>query len=208
MPKQASPAPRREKPSASGLSHGGNDLPSVVVESYNLELRDQNGFIGDRASRSAFNAKLDDWRSRLRKVGTDPLGDAASEDLSKKQLDALMKGEDATAAALVHGAIEDFAQELAKVIRRFIRTNGWKNVERIAAGGGFKESQIGELAIARADVLLKAEGMAIDVQPIHHHPDEAGLIGSAHLLPAWMLAGHDALLAVDIGGSNIPRRGH
>jgi hypothetical protein len=39
--------------------------------------------------------------------------------------------------------------------------------------------------------------------PIHHHPDEAGLIGVAHLMPSWMFAGHDSLLAVDIGGTNI-----
>lgn len=39
--------------------------------------------------------------------------------------------------------------------------------------------------------------------PIRHHPDEAGLIGAAHLAPPWIFSGHDAILAVDIGGSNI-----
>ena len=39
--------------------------------------------------------------------------------------------------------------------------------------------------------------------PIRHDPDEAGLIGCIHLAPAWMFAGHDAILAVDIGGTNI-----
>ena len=39
--------------------------------------------------------------------------------------------------------------------------------------------------------------------PIVHHPDDAGLIGAAHLMPAWMLKGHKAILAVDIGGTNI-----
>ena len=38
---------------------------------------------------------------------------------------------------------------------------------------------------------------------IHNAPDEAGLLGAAHLLPAWMLKGHDGILAVDIGGTNI-----
>jgi hypothetical protein len=203
MSKSASKAPAAKEAPESPLTHGASDLPSVEVTSYNLELRDQQGFIGDRASKSAFAEKLDEWRAKVRKAGADPLGDVETADLSKKQLDALMKGDDKTAAALIHGAIEDFAQELAKVIRRFAKTPGWKGVERIAAGGGFKESQIGELAIARADVLIKADGLKIDVHPIHHHPDEAGLIGAAHLLPAWMLAGHDAILAVDIGGSNI-----
>src|SRR5262249_19104603 len=38
---------------------------------------------------------------------------------------------------------------------------------------------------------------------IRHEPDHAGLIGAVQLVPAWMLAGHDSILAVDIGGSNI-----
>jgi predicted NBD/HSP70 family sugar kinase len=39
--------------------------------------------------------------------------------------------------------------------------------------------------------------------PIHHDPNEAGLIGAAHLAPRWMFEAHDAILAVDIGGTNI-----
>ena len=39
--------------------------------------------------------------------------------------------------------------------------------------------------------------------PIRHDPDEAGLIGAVHLAPTWMFKGHDAILAVDIGGTNI-----
>jgi predicted NBD/HSP70 family sugar kinase len=70
-------------------------------------------------------------------------------------------------------------------------------------GGGFRASRVGELAIARTAILLKEEGFAIDLRPIHNDPDEAGLIGTAHLLPAWMLEGHEAMLAVDVGGSNI-----
>jgi hypothetical protein len=185
------------------IGHGNEQLPSVTVTSFNLELRDKEGFVGDRASKSAFTDTLEDWRKRLAKLDADPLGDVATEDLSKKQIDELMSGKDAEAAALIHGVVEEFAAALAGVIRRYRRTKGWKNVERIAAGGGFRESRVGELAIARAGALLKAEGVEIDIQPIRNHPDEAGLIGAAHLMPAWMLAGHDAILAVDIGGSNI-----
>jgi predicted NBD/HSP70 family sugar kinase len=43
----------------------------------------------------------------------------------------------------------------------------------------------------------------VELRPIHNDPDEAGLLGAAHLLPAWMLHGHDAILAVDVGGTNI-----
>lgn len=39
--------------------------------------------------------------------------------------------------------------------------------------------------------------------PIRHHPDEAGLIGALHLAPAWIFDGHDSIVAIDIGGSNI-----
>jgi len=70
-------------------------------------------------------------------------------------------------------------------------------------GGGFRASRIGELAIGRAGALLKADDIAVDLELIAHDPDEAGLIGAAHLLPAWMLDAHDAILAVDVGGTNI-----
>jgi predicted NBD/HSP70 family sugar kinase len=52
-------------------------------------------------------------------------------------------------------------------------------------------------------VILKAEEVAIDLVPIRNDPDEAGLIGAAHLAPRWMFEAHDAILAVDIGGTNI-----
>ena len=183
--------------------HGAEQLPSVSISSYNLELRDKEGFIGDRASKRAFAAKLDEWRDKLGKLDADPFGDVETAELSKKQLDKAMQGEDKEAAAVVHCAIEDFAQELSGVIRRFRRTKAWANVARIAVGGGFRNSRIGEFAIARTDILLKAEGVDVDLKPIRHHPDEAGLIGAAHLMPAWTLSGHDAILAVDIGGTNI-----
>jgi hypothetical protein len=147
--------------------------------------------------------KLDDWRTRMRKGGDDPMGDISTKDLSKKQIDAFLVGDDKQAAGLVLGAIEDFAGELAHVLARFLKDESWKGTERIAVGGGLKESEFGALAFGRATVMLKAEGFKIDLVPIAHHPDEAGLIGSAHLMPAWMLHGYDAILAVDIGGTNI-----
>lgn len=185
------------------IGHGVVQLASVIIDSYNLELRDKDGFIGDRASKRAFLDKLDDLRSRLNKLDADPIGDVATEEIGKKQLDLHIMGEDAEAAALVHAAIEGFAAELAEVIKRFRRTKGWDGVERIAVGGGFKQGRVGALAIARAGVALKADGIDVGLKPISHHPDEAGLIGAIHLVPAWMFSGHDAILAVDIGGSNI-----
>jgi len=110
---------------------------------------------------------------------------------------------DAGSAALVLSAVEDFAQELTAVIRRFLRSKGWRDTEAIAIGGGFRDSRVGELAIGRAAMLLLAEKIAVDLTPIHHHPDEAGLIGALHLIPSWMIEAHDGIVAVDIGGTNI-----
>ncbi|PLU63643.1 glucokinase, partial [Sinorhizobium medicae] len=189
-----------EKQSAP-LIHGASDLPSVTVDGYNLELRDGDGFLGDKANKSAFQEKLDDWRKRVRKGGDDPLGGALTQDLSKKQIDALLRGDDKQAAALIMGAMDEFAGELAGVLEKFLQQKSWKNSERVVIGGGFRGSAVGEFAIARAMVLMKAKGIKIELSPIVHHPDDAGLIGAAHLMPAWMLKGHKTILAIDIGGT-------
>ena len=65
------------------------------------------------------------------------------------------------------------------------------------------DSRLGQLAIGRAAILLKTSGVDVELRPIRHHPDEAGLIGAGHLMPSWMFEGHDSFLAVDIGGTNI-----
>jgi hypothetical protein len=66
--------------------------------------------------------------------------------------------------------------------------------------GGFRAGRIGRLAIARTAILLKEDDVVVDLQPLHNDPDEAGLIGAAHLLPPWMLNGHEGMLAVDVAG--------
>ena len=114
----------------------------------------------------------------------------------------LMKGEP-EAAGLVQSAIEEFAQQLAKVIRRFIKVKTWRDTECIVIGGGLRRSRLGELAIGRCALLLKADEIDIELELIGNDPDEAGLLGAAHLLPAWMLNGYEGILAVDIGGTNI-----
>lgn len=184
-------------------THGATRLPAVEVDSYNIEAKDADGFIGDRARRGAFVEIIEDLRKRLRRSGEDPFGDEAIENISKKQLDAILSGGDPEAAGVVQGAIEEYARELAQVVRRFLRLKAWRGTERIAVGGGLRDSRVGELAIGRASVLLKADEIPIDLAPIEHHPDQAGLIGAAHLAPRWMFEAHDAILAVDIGGTNI-----
>jgi predicted NBD/HSP70 family sugar kinase len=184
-------------------NHGATRLPSVDVDSYNIELKDDDGFLGDRASKGAFQKILDAARKQLSKYGDDPFGKIATGDISKSTLDAVLTGDDARAAAVVHSAIEQFAQELAFVTRRFMKTKAWADTECIVVGGGFRQSRIGELAIARTHIILADEGIDVDMVPIRFHPDEAGLIGCLHLAPSWIFEGHDSILAVDIGGSNI-----
>src|SRR5579863_9301130 len=189
---------------ATGIArHGAARLPSVEVDSFNIELKDDEGFLGDRASKGAFRKILDDLRKPLKKNGEDPLGDKSAEKLSKSELDEALSGEDIAAAALVHGAIEEFASELAYVTSRFLKTKAWADTERIVVGGGFRQSRVGELAIAQTDILVKADGFKVDLLPIRFHPDEAGLIGCLHLAPSWIFEAHDSILAVDIGGTNI-----
>lgn len=183
--------------------HGASRLPSVEIDSFNVELKDDEGFLGDRASRGAFRDILDDLRKPLKKSGEDPLGKKSTDEIPKGRLDELLVGDDVAAAALVHGAIEEFAQELAYVTGRFLKTKAWADTERIVVGGGFRQSRVGEIAIARTDIILKARDFDVDLVPIRFHPDEAGLIGALHLAPSWIFEGHDSILAIDIGGTNI-----
>lgn len=188
------------------LRHGASELPLVEVVAYNEELRDErgDGFLGDRASRRAFQEILDDWRARLRELGEeDPLGAAPTDTIPKKELDRTLRAGDPLAAGLVHSAIEAFSAELAHVTARLLDLPRWRGTERIVVGGGLRGSRVGEIAIGRAAVLLKAEGRSVDLVPIRHVPDEAGLLGSVHLAPYWILEGSDAILAVDVGGTKL-----
>ena len=184
--------------------HGAATLPAVTVDTYNAELRTPDGFLGDRASSRAFKALLDHWRKRLRdSKADDPLGDAPTDDIPRRKLDELLVSGDTEAAGLVHGVVEEFAQSLTLVVKRLLKLKEWHGTERIAIGGGMRGSRVGELAIGRTGMLLKADDLDIDLVPIRHDPDEAGMIGAVQLAPPWIFKGHDALLAVDIGGSNM-----
>ena len=183
--------------------HGVGCLTAVHIDTYNAELRDKEGFIGDRASGRAFRSILAAGRERVEKIDGDPIGDIASADISKKKLDRLIVDGDPVAAGVVLGTIENYAEEFARVIRRILRLQGWQGTQRIVVGGGLRASRVGELAIGRAAVLLKDASHDIELKPIRHDPDEAGLIGCIHLAPSWIFSGHDSILAVDIGGSNI-----
>jgi hypothetical protein len=185
--------------------HGATVLPRVCVNSYNTELRDERGFVGDRANKRAFQAGLDKWRNKLGASSNDPLDSVPTSELykDKHRLQEVLLTGDAEAAGLLLGAIEDYAQELAKVVNRLLTLDGWQRTEPIAVGGGFREGRVGELAIGRASVLLKSMGRKLDLVPIHHHPDDAGLIGCTELMAPDVLCGRSNFLAIDIGGTNF-----
>ena len=67
--------------------HGASRLPAVDVDSYNAELKDDDGFLGDRASKGAFRKILDTLRKPLKKNGDDPLGNKSAREIAKSELD-------------------------------------------------------------------------------------------------------------------------
>ena len=51
------------------------------------------------------------------------------------------------AAGVIHGAIEQFATEMAADVARLMKLKAWRAAEVIVVGGGLRASRIGELAI-------------------------------------------------------------
>jgi predicted NBD/HSP70 family sugar kinase len=185
--------------------HGAKELPAVLVEGYSLQLRGGQGFLGDQASQTAFRELLERWRRRHRRKGKkDPLGERHSRELGKGMLDAALKAGQATEATdVVHAAIEEFAEALAEVIRSFLRQPSWKGVERIVIGGGFSESDVGERTVLQAAAVLQASKVQVEIGRICHETDDGGLLGWMHLAPTELLEHYDAILALDIGGTNV-----
>lgn len=184
--------------------HGAAELRGIRIVDYSVDLPVGDGQLGDRASHRAFDAILTEWRRRLVKGGgTDPFGLDPDAEVPREALDAALAGGAPEAAGLVQGAIEDFARNLAAVIRRFLALPDWGGTQRVVIGGGFRSTRIGEIALGRAGVLLKAEGVGLGVAPIRHDPDEAGLIGSARLVPNRLLGVSDAVLTADLGGTSF-----
>ncbi len=60
--------------------HGVAVVTDLRIGSYNLALRDGDGFLGDRVRSEAFQLILDEVRQQRRRVGEDPLGEVASSD--------------------------------------------------------------------------------------------------------------------------------
>jgi len=186
------------------LHHGATFLSRVRVDTYNTELRDDGTLISDRANKRAFQRSIDQWRECVQRTVGDPFNVPTSDLYKNKRAlqDVLING-DYKAAGVILAAMEEFAQELAAAIQCFFSLDTWRDTERIVIGGGFREGRVGEITIGRTVAVLQSLGLGVDLVPIHHHPDVAGLIGSIHLVPPAVFEHHDGILAVDVGGTNI-----
>jgi predicted NBD/HSP70 family sugar kinase len=183
--------------------HGAKSLPSVEIDHYNIEIKDEDGFLGDRASGRAFRETVDGLRKTARLVDGDPFGKTETSEVSKSDFDRVFAEGHPEASAVMVRAMDAYAEDFAHVVTRFLKTEDWRGTERIVVGGGMSDCRVGETAVCLAEIAMREQGDPIDIRVIRHHPDEAGLIGAAHLAPAWVFKGHDAILAIDVGGSNI-----
>lgn len=183
--------------------HGSAHLPMAEVDAYNVEIREQGRFVGDRANKRAFLALIEKWRKLAASRGEDPFAGLATEDLSRKKMVRALRTGETAAAGVLQSAIDEFAHGLVDVIERYLETSEWRRVELIVVGGGVRGWWLGELAIGRSQALLYERKLSIELRPTHADPDEGGLLGSAYLAPSWMFSGYDGILAVDIGGTNI-----
>ena len=183
--------------------HGALRLPTARVDSYNLDITYEGKRLAACTNKRALKAAVEKWRRAARHSGSDPFGKRDSMKMTKKELDAALSSEDCQARCIVLGAVEDFAGSLAMLTERILLVPAWQNTERIVVGGGLRASATGELIIQRAQALLHDRGLRIELRPIKSHPHEAALLGSAQLVPSSMIAGFDAMLAADIGGTNV-----
>jgi hypothetical protein len=185
--------------------HGARMLPQVEVTSYNLQISENQQFVGDRANKRSLQELVGKWRAIVKRGGHDPLAKAGKKGrLSKSAMDRLLVSGEPAAAGVIQSALSDFSKRLADVIETYLtEVDEWKPVKLIAVGGGLSSSKIGKIAIGRTQALLADRKRKVRLRAIKFDPDDAALIGSLHLIPGWFLAGFDSALAVDIGGSNV-----
>jgi hypothetical protein len=63
-------------------------VSKLIVTTWRSE--DEEGLVGDKASKGAFWEILDNWRNPMRELGQDPFGDKSTDQISKKKLEALL----------------------------------------------------------------------------------------------------------------------
>ncbi len=194
--------------SSDNIPHGAADLPSLRVESYSLDLREEDGFVGDKASETAFRELLDEWRERLSGRGVKPFGEEPTEELERGELDEALRGpvrhpNEAAEAETLERTLAEFSRDLTDVLIRFLQTPSWRGTQRIVCGGGLQSAEIGQEVLRRAQAHLREADWNIALTPLSHEPDDGGMIGWAYAAPSELLAQGNGFLAVDIGGTNL-----
>ena len=168
-------------------AHGAKVLPSVEIDSYNLEIRDDEGFVGDQERLSG------DPRKVARAAAVARTRPAISPPTSQQEETRHAPCRDSEVGGLFHSAVEEFARELSGVIRRFLKVASWRGTEAIVLGGGFRVEPGGRAGNRPRRGHAQGRGARNRARLIANHPDEAGLIGAAHLMPSW-IEGFDGLL--------------
>jgi len=139
-------------------------LPSVDVDSFNVELKGRwTAFSATRASKGRVSARfLDTLRKPLKEKRRRSLRQQnPPRPSARNALDEALVGDDIhafRAGALARSS--NSRQELAYVTRRFLKTKGLGPIPNVSwsAGGFSAEPGSAKLAIARTDIILKAEG--------------------------------------------------
>lgn len=170
----------------------------IRISGYGAKLPDPDKkgcFLGDRVSGRAF-VKL--FKKRCKKCNIE-----LDKDISEGAIDNLLEEGDAADERVVRDVAVEFGERLAEVIRLFLKWSYWRNTEAIVIGGGMASRHVGGIAIHAAQARLMKSHPGLELHRIHHHPNEAGLVGSVHLIPPSRIAGKDGLLAIDIGGSKV-----
>jgi predicted NBD/HSP70 family sugar kinase len=170
----------------------------IRISGYGAKLPDpdrEGHFLGDRVSGRAF-VKL--FYKHCRKIHL-----KVDNDLSESAIDHLLEDGDAAEERAVRDVAVEFGDRLAEVIKAFLKWKYWRNTDRIIIGGGMAARHVGDIVIHAAQARLMKPHPGLELDRIHHHPNEAGLVGTVHLIPPSRLNGKDGLLAIDIGGSKI-----
>lgn len=170
----------------------------VSISGYGAKLQDperKGRYLGDRVSGRAFVKLL---KKRCKECDLKIPGG-----LSEGAADLLLDEGDDDQERTVRAAAVEFGERLADIVRSFLAWSYWRGTERIVIGGGMAARHVGSIAIHAAQAKLMKWRPQLRLVRIQHHPNEAGLVGSVHLIAPAETEGKDGLLAVDIGGSKV-----
>jgi predicted NBD/HSP70 family sugar kinase len=170
----------------------------ITISGYGAKLPDPDkdgAYLGDRVSGRAF-VKLFQKHCRRCKIDVE-------RKLSEGDIDRLLEDGDAEVERAVRDVAVEFGERLAEVIKTFLKWKYWRKTDRIVIGGGMAARHVGDIVIHAAQARIMKPYPGLELERIHHHPNEAGLVGTVHLIPPSRLQGKDGLLAIDIGGSKI-----